>query len=232
MAHEDRIIVVTGAAGGVGRTVTQRWLEAGARVVAIDARQEALDALGAHERLATATADLTTAEGAEAMVRFVRGAFGAPDTLLHLVGGFGMARADAEDAPATWERMMAINAHAPFHTFRAMVPALRERGGGWIVGISSRSATVPSPQMSAYAASKAALNALAAAMALELRDEGIHVNLILASTIDTPANRKSMGDAAAEKWVRPEDIADATMYLCSPQAAAVYGATLEVYGRA
>lgn len=232
----DRIVIITGAAGGVGRTVTHRWLEAGASVLAVDGSERGHEVLraewsGDSERLETLAVDLTTEEGAAAMVARAREAFGVPDTLIHLVGGFAMGPIDGDDSVANWERMMALNAYAPFHCFRAMVPALRERGGGWIVGLGSRSADAPSAKMAAYAASKAALTALAQSMAAELRDVQIHVNLILASTIDTPANRAAMGNEAAAKWVRPEDIADATMFLCSDQAHAVHGATLEVYGR-
>jgi 3-oxoacyl-[acyl-carrier protein] reductase len=73
---------------------------------------------------------------------------------------------------------------------------------------------------------------LTSSLAAEVRAAGIHVNLIVASTIDTPANRKSMGEAAAANWVTPDDIADATMYLCSEQSRSVHGATLEVFANA
>jgi NAD(P)-dependent dehydrogenase (short-subunit alcohol dehydrogenase family) len=83
--------------------------------------------------------------------------------------------------------------------------------------------------MAAYAASKAALVALTQSLSAEVRDAGIHANLLVASTIDTPANRAVLGDTRADTWVRPDDIADATLYLCSERARAVHGATLEVY---
>jgi Short-chain dehydrogenases of various substrate specificities len=127
---------------------------------------------------------------------------------------------------------MAVNLTSSFQCYRAMLPVLRARKGGWIVGLSSRAADNPGPRLSAYAASKAALGALTSSLAAEVRAAGIHVNLIVASTIDTPANRKAMGEATAEDWVRPDDIADATMYLCSDEARAVHGASLEVFANA
>jgi NAD(P)-dependent dehydrogenase (short-subunit alcohol dehydrogenase family) len=232
MDFSDRIVVITGAGGGVGQRLTERWLETGARVVGVDRSQKGLDALGSHERLATTTGDLLTAGGAENMVRFTRGAFGAPDTLVHTVGGFRMGPVDAPEAAADWELMMSLNVTSNFHCYRAMLPSLRERGGGWMVGIASRTAVAPPAQMAGYAASKAALIALTQSMAAELRKEEIHVNVLLASTIDTPANRAAMGDEAASKWVTADDIADATIFLCSEQARSVHGATLEVYGKA
>ena len=241
----ERVVIITGGGGGVGRTVSLRWLAEGASVLAVDAMQPSLDALRAAwqeaapsspaepERLAGFVGDVTTEEGAARMVAEAERVFGRPaDTLLHLVGGFAMGRVDAPDAAATWEKMVALNLHAPFHCYRAMLPALRARGGGWIVGIGSRTAVTPPAKMAAYAASKAGLLALTQSLSAEVRAENIHVNVILASTIDTPANRREMGDEAAKNWVTPDDIADATLFLCSPGARSVYGATLEVYANA
>jgi NAD(P)-dependent dehydrogenase (short-subunit alcohol dehydrogenase family) len=166
------------------------------------------------------------------MVQEARDRFGPPDTLIHLIGGFGMGSIDAEDAPQLWLRMLDLNLHTSFQAFRAMLPPLRERGGGWIVGMGSRVSSAPPAQMAAYAASKAALVALAQSMSEELRHENIHINLIVASTVDTPANRAAMGEKAAAKWVKPEEIAEATLFLCSHRASAVYGATLEVFAKA
>lgn len=231
MAFSDRIVIVTGATGAVGSRVVERWLEAGARVVGVGSSAGSLSALGSHERLAMVALDLTKADGAEEMVRFAEEKFGIPDTLIHTVGGFTMGPIDGADAVAGWEKMMALNAGSSFYCYRAVVPSFRERGGGWIVGIGSRAALQPATQMAAYSASKAALVALTQALAAELRPERIHVNLMLASTIDTPANREAMGEKNAEKWITADDVADATFYLCSDQARSVHGATLEVYGQ-
>ena len=231
-----RTVIITGAAGGVGATVTQRWLESGANVLAVETSKERLDNLRASlppsPRFAVFPANVATADGAANMVAEAEKMFQMPaDTLIHLVGGFEMGPLDAPDAPAHWEKMLLLNVTSNFYAYRAMLPALKKRGGGWLVGLGSRSAIIPAAQMAAYAASKAALLALTQALSEEVKDAGIHVNLLLASTIDTPANRAAMGDDAAAKWVKPDDIADATLYLCSENAHAVYGGTLEIYAR-
>ena len=235
-----RVVVVTGGAGAVGSTVSKRWLDAGARVLIVDHRQSTIDGWKAqylHDsydgRIATHAGDVSNEAGAKEMVGMVENAFGqSPDTLIHLVGGFGMAKVEDETAPQMWDRMMAINLSSSFHCYRAMLPALRTRGGGWIVGLSSRAAHNPGAGISAYAASKAGLVALTVSLSAEVRRDGIHVNLIVASTIDTQANRRDMGEDKAKDWVTPDDIADATFYLCSDSARSVHGATLEVFANA
>ena len=235
-----RVVIITGGAGGVGSTVSRRWLDAGASVLIVDHRQSTIDAWLDEfprnqwsERIATLATDVTTETGAKAMVNEAQASFGKPaDTLIHLVGGFAAARVEDDNAPRIWESMLTVNLTSAFQCYRAVLPALRARGGGWIVGLSSRASNAPGPRISAYAASKAALGALTASLSAEVREAGIHVNLIVASTIDTPANRKSMGDAQASTWASPDDIADATMFLCSDNARSVHGATLEVFAKA
>jgi NAD(P)-dependent dehydrogenase (short-subunit alcohol dehydrogenase family) len=235
-----RVVIVTGGAGAVGSTVSSRWLEAGAQVLIVDHRESTIDRWKAanlrdsyKSRVATLATDVSTAAGAASMVAMAEKAFGAlPDTLIHLVGGFAMAKLEDETAPQTWERMMSINLTSSFHCYRAVLPSLRARGGGWIVGLSSRAASNPGAGISAYGASKAGLVALTSSLSAEVRRDGIHVNLMVASTIDTEANRKDMGADKAKDWVSPGDIADATMYLCSDRARSVHGATLEVFANA
>jgi NAD(P)-dependent dehydrogenase (short-subunit alcohol dehydrogenase family) len=235
----ERVVIVTGGAGGVGETVSRRWLEAGASVLVADHKEETLEqfrqALAAplRARLATFAGDVTTETGAAAMAAAPQEKIGRPaDTLIHLVGGFAMGPVDADDATATWDRMMALNLTSAFQCYRAMLPGLRKRGGGWIVGLGSRAAKEAGANLAAYAASKAGLDALTRSLAAEVRGVGIHVNLLLASTIDTPQNRQAMGEKHAKDWVTPDDIAEATLYLCSERARAVHGATLELYANA
>lgn len=235
-----RIVIITGGAGAVGSTVSRRWLDAGASVLVVDHRQVTIDAWISEfsqkswtGRVAAIAADVTTEAGARGMVDEAHNSFRKPaDTLIHLVGGFRAAAVEDDDAGRTWDSMITVNLTSAFQCYRAMLPALRSRNGGWIVGLSSRVANDPGPRISAYAASKAALGALTSSLSAEVKAGGIHVNLIVASTIDTPANRKAMGETQVASWVSPDDIADATMYLCSDNARSVYGATLEVFASA
>ncbi|GAB4453805.1 MAG: 3-oxoacyl-ACP reductase FabG [Armatimonadaceae bacterium] len=241
MADEmmNRRVLITGGAGGVGTVVTKRWLEAGASVLVVDHAEKNLARLKEAlpdilmPRLHTLETDVTQEDGANAMIAYAEHEWGqAADTLLHLVGGFTMGPIDGDEAPEQWRKMMDLNLNAVFHCYRAMVKARKPHGSGWIVGLGARAAVSPGANLMAYAAAKAGLVALTQALSAEVRDQGIHVNVLLASTIDTPANREAMGEKKADTWVTPDDIADATFYLCSERANAIHGATLEIYNRA
>jgi NAD(P)-dependent dehydrogenase (short-subunit alcohol dehydrogenase family) len=240
MEMTGRVVIITGGAGAVGSTVSKRWLDAGASVLVVDHRQSTIDkwlessaAKDTMPRVATLATDVAAREGARSMVHEASKRFGKdPDTLIHLVGGFAMAAVEDENADSTWERMMSINLTSAFQCYRAMLPALRSRGGGWIVGLSSGAADNPGANISAYGAAKAGLAALTSSLSAVVKSAGFHVNLIVGSTIDTRANRESMGEKNASRWVKPDDIADATMYLCSDKARSVHGATLEVFATA
>lgn len=239
--HAGRVVIVTGGGGGVGTQVTRRWLASGASVLIVGQSEESLtrvvSALPDSENVvslnvATLATDVSTDEGARLMVDRCQEVFGKPaDTLLHMVGAFEMGPLDALNAPAQWDKMLRINLTSAFYCYRAVLAGMRQRGQGWIVGLGSRVSAQPGANLAAYAASKAGLTALTQSLSEEVRDQNIHVNVILTSTVDTPANRRAMGEHQAQKWVQPDDIADATFYLCSERAKSVFGATLEVYGR-
>src|SRR5262249_38050179 len=105
-------------------------------------------------------------------------------------------------------------------------------GGGSIVCVSSRAAVQPFPGAAGYVTSKAAVLALVDAMAAEYKNDGIRVNAVLPSVIDTPANRAGMPDADFDKWVTPAQIAGVIRFLCSDESGVVSGGHIPVYGRA
>jgi len=186
-------------------------------------------------------ADLTDFASLEAAVAAVATSWGRLDALvLNAVHtGAGSMLRIADTPIAALQTKLTANAVAQLVLVQAALPTMLAAGGGRIIAITSYAAAhEPSAPVGkggwgyAYAASKAALGALTSSLSAEVRAAGIHVNLIVASTIDTPANRKAMGEAQAVNWVTPDDIADATMYLCSDHARAVHGATLEVFANA
>lgn len=157
---------------------------------------------------------------------------GLIDSLVHLVGGFAGGSPLAETTDQTWDNMMNLNARAAFCTFRAVLKPMKAAGCGRIVAVGSRMAVEPSPNFAAYAVSKAALVALVKNVAAEGKKFGVTANVVLPSTIDTPANRAAMPEADASRWVTAESIARLLVFLTSDAAADTSGAVIPIYGRA
>jgi NAD(P)-dependent dehydrogenase (short-subunit alcohol dehydrogenase family) len=218
-------IVITGAAGGLGGAVCRVFTEAGVKIVAIDrAWKQTMP-------YPTVNADLTTADGAAAMIEQAS-AHGPIDGLVHLVGGFAGGKSIAESDDGAWDLMMNVNVRIALNCIRAALKPMIAAKHGRIVAIGSRAAVEPLPNFAAYAVSKAALVALVQNAAAEVKDLGITVNAVLPSTIDTAANRKAMPKTDFAKWVTPESIAKLLLWLTSDAASDVSGAVIPIYGRA
>lgn len=231
MELTDRNVVVTGASGALGGAVVAALRARGATVFAPTVEREVPASLRSAGIIATPSIDL----GDEtAVARFFAG---LPSlwASVHLVGGFTMAPI-AETKVAELDRMLSLNARTCFLACREAVIAMRRSGGGGgrIVNVVARPALVPAAGagMVAYAASKAAVASITQSLAAEVVAEGIWVNAVAPSIIDTPANRASMPDADFERWPKPEDLARAIAQLASPENRLTSGALVPVYGLA
>ena len=227
---DGKIVLVTGATGGLGPAVARELAAAGAHLALVAgdaARVQALaDEIGdARGFQADLTDETSTAELAARVAEHV----GEIDALVHLVGGY-MSGTVSETDLAAWERMLSLNLRSALLAIRAVLPGMLERGRGKIVTVGSRAALEPAPGMAAYAVSKAALVKLTRTLAVEVRDRGLQVNAIAPSIIDTPANRRAMPKADFSKWVAPEDLARTIVFLL--QNDAITGDVLKVYARA
>jgi NAD(P)-dependent dehydrogenase (short-subunit alcohol dehydrogenase family) len=225
---KNKVVLITGANGGLGNSVTQAFLNAGA-IVAGSSRKIAQDEFKSPNFHAF-PAEISSLASAKALAGAVAQKLGRIDVLIHLVGAFaGGAVADTDDA--TWSKMLDLNLNTAFHTLRAVLPHMRKIGGGRIVAIGSRLAVEPAPGVAAYEASKAALVSLIRAVALENKDAGINANIVLPDTMDTPVNRTAMPKADFSKWVPTSDVAELLLALAGPAGAAVTGAVIPIYGR-
>jgi NAD(P)-dependent dehydrogenase (short-subunit alcohol dehydrogenase family) len=131
-----------------------------------------------------------------------------------------------------FERQLTLNLRPSYLVTAAALPAMLAAGEGSVVCVSSRAALRPFPGAAGYITSKAAVLALVDALHAEYVQDGIRVNAILPSVIDTPANRADQPDADTSKWVKPAEIAGVIRFLCSPESAPTSGAHIPVYGRA
>ncbi|OYT71906.1 MAG: hypothetical protein CFK52_06620 [Chloracidobacterium sp. CP2_5A] len=240
MPLQERVVVITGAAGGLGQAVTRACLLAGARVVAAHRGRLDRDALspelGSAElgaeapRLQLVEADLTDEAAAEALAEAALQRQGRLDGWLNLVGGYAGGTPVAELTLADFEAMFALNVRTAFLGSRAALRAMLPRGRGSVVNVSSLGALRGMAGHAGYAASKAAVIRLTETLAAEAAPRGVRVNVILPGLIDTPANRAAMPDADRSTWVAPETIAAVLVFLLSDAARGINGASLPVGG--
>jgi len=228
MPLTDRVILITGANGGLGAAVTKAFLDAGARVAGVAKKIQNSDF--PHPNFTATSAELGSADAARAVVGATIAKWGRIDVLVHLVGGFAGGKSVAETDDALLEQMLEVNLLAAFHMFRAVLPDMRTRGAGHILAIGSRTAVDPQPMVGAYSASKAALVSLVGTIALENKDRGISANVILPGTMDTPPNRTAMPGADPAKWVRPAQVASLLVHLASDEASQISGAVIPIFG--
>ena len=228
-----RIAVVTGGTGGLGLAVSEAMVDAGYRTVVtwvVDGEAErARSVLG--DRIELRRLDVTDPAEAGALAAELDHGSGCW-ALVHLVGGYLGDRPLGQMTPDEWQRQLDLNATSAAVMMGAFLPGMVARGSGRVVAVSSRAAVAPFAGGSAYAAGKAALIALVQAASQEVKHDGITVNCILPSVIDTPGNRATQPDADTERWVAPTDLAAVIAFLCSDAARAVTGAAIPVYGRA
>jgi NAD(P)-dependent dehydrogenase (short-subunit alcohol dehydrogenase family) len=232
---QNRVILVAGATGALGSAVVRQLAPTGARLVLTSRSLEALHQLADDAGLSEAhfhldTSDLTQPGEVEGLVSGILEKFGRLDALLNTVGGWAGGKTVAETSLEAWQRMLDMNLRTAFLLSRSVLPPMLEAGWGRIVHTSSKSAVEPRAKGAAYAVSKMGLITLTEVIAAEVKGTGVTANVVLPSTIDTPANRKMMPKADPGKWVPPERIAAAMCFLCSDAAASINGARLAIYG--
>jgi NAD(P)-dependent dehydrogenase (short-subunit alcohol dehydrogenase family) len=224
-----RTVVVTGGTGGLGAAVTQAFLDDGWRVVVPWLFEQELERVQEHERLTLVQADLMDPDAAGEVVAAAGDDLGA---LVNLVGGFAMGGRVHETPIDEFEQQLRLNLRPTYLMCAAALPRLLDAGGGAIVCVSSRAALRPFAGAAGYITAKAAVLAFVDALHEEYRDDGVRVNAVLPSTIDTPANRRSMPDADFDMWVKPQEIARVVLVLAGDDAAVTSGGHIPVYGRA
>jgi len=233
----ERVVIVTGAAGNLGRAVVNAFGALSAHLVLVDRAPDRLEQLypefaaSADHYLATSV-DLTDVDSVQAMVDNVVARYGRIDVLANCVGGYRAGKPVHETPIETWEFMLALNARTAFVVSRAVAPVMLNQGHGKIVHVASRAGLSGGAGMAAYSASKAAVIRLTESLSADLKRHGINVNCVVPGTLDTPQNRQAMPKARYSRWVTPEAVADVIVFLASHAGRAIHGAAIPVYGTA
>lgn len=221
-----RHVVITGAGGALGRAVVRHFLDEGARLALVDRHAdqlaEAFPGLDNSQYLLVA-ADVTSESNLREAMAHVLQAFKTVDVLVHIAGGFEMGEAVHELSRDTWDRMMNLNAWSFVAVAQSVLPAMMAQGSGKVIAVTAKSAARGTAAMSAYVASKSALQRLVESMAAELAPHGIDVNSVAPSTLDTPANRQAMPDVNPADWVSTAVAAQTIGFLASAAADALHG---------
>ncbi|MEW6241273.1 MAG: SDR family NAD(P)-dependent oxidoreductase [Chloroflexota bacterium] len=222
---QGRVVVITGATGGLGQAAAQAFAERGALLALLDKDQEKLDSLVRvlnlpPERLLAQVVDLLDAPALHATAGAVSVKFGRVDILLHLVGGWTGGRTIPESRPDELASMLDQHAWTTFNLFQSFVPHLVRNGWGRVITVSLPLTVHPEAKMGPHAAGKAAQEALVMALAEEGRGQGITANIIHVKAIDVRGEGKG---------TTPAEIVAAMLYLCSEEAGKVTGVRIALY---
>jgi NAD(P)-dependent dehydrogenase (short-subunit alcohol dehydrogenase family) len=231
----DKVVLVAGGTGGLGRAVSLAFLEEGSRVVVTYRRQgefatlkAAAGSIGA--RLDGQESDVTDGAAVRRLVEAVLARHGRLDSLVNAVGGYAGGGKLWERDAKVLDRMLDLNLRSGYALSKAAVPTMLAQGHGAIVNVVGRAALDHAAGIGEYAASKAAALAVLDSLAADLKGTGVRVNSVLPGIIDTEVNRKAMPEADFTKWPKPEDIARVILFLCSDAARVIRGAAIPVYG--
>ncbi len=252
LEFDGECIAVTGAASGIGAAVAQLLLERGARVIALDLDADGLSRLGdagQQERLSCHRVDVSDAQAVDQALAEGRRKLGPIQRLACVAGVLQMGRI-TELTNEQWDRTFAINTTGVFNVCRNVAQGMMERRQGAIVTVSSNSAATPRIAMGAYAASKAAVSQLSRCLGLELAEYGIRVNIVSPGSTDTAMQQAMWKQGSSretviagsgdhyrlgiplQKIARPEEIAEAVLFLLSDRASHITLSDLRVDGGA
>ena len=232
MSFKNQTIVITGAAGNLGSAVAEKFYEADAHVVLVDAKADFLDRRfpDSDSRYVKVPVNLLQRDLVLSAFAKIQDEHDGIDALCAIAGGFHMGETVHDTATDIWELMNNLNVRTLLNSTAAVVPHMIERGGGKIVTIGANAALRGVPGMGSYCAAKSTVMRLTESMAGELRTKSINVNCVMPSIIDTPVNRADMPDADPAYWVTTADLASVIMFLCSKEANAIHGALIPVVG--
>jgi NAD(P)-dependent dehydrogenase (short-subunit alcohol dehydrogenase family) len=235
MPDLDRVVLITGATGALGRETARVFAAEGGRLGLAGTDRDRLAGVArdlglADDRWVAAIGDLRRREGAQAAVAAVTNAFGRVDVLAHLVGGYSAGTPVADLDPAEIAGMLDQHLWSTLHVTQAVVPGMIERGWGRVLAASPPVAAEPPAKFAPYAVGKAAEEVLLRTLAREVAGAGVTVNIVIVKAIDEHGLRAT--DPKKASWTGPEEIAAVFRFLASDDAAAVNGARIPLNGRA
>lgn len=231
----ERVVVITGATGGLGTIVAHHFGAAGDRLALVGTNQVRLEQLVSEltlpvGRVISTIADLVHPDGARKVYQEVIGHYGRVDILLHLIGGWSGGKPVSEVTGEEISGMLDQHVWTTFHMLKAFLPEMQKHGWGRVVAISSPVAGNPPANRLPYSVGKAGEEAIVLTAAAELRNSGVTANILRVQTIDLQHARDNAPSDKNASWTTPEEILSAIEYLCSDDGGAVNGVRIPLYG--
>ena len=242
---EDRLVVVTGGATGIGEAIVESFARQKARVMFLDVQDEAAERLV--ERLGSAgmrvpvywRCDLTDVEALRGVVDEILARFSRIDVLVNNAGN-DVRHAFEDVTPAMWDELIAVNLKQQFFMTQAVTPSMRSTGRGSIVNMSSISWVIPSTGLPVYVAAKAAIVGMTRTLAHELGPDGIRVNCVMPGAVQTEKQKRLwlteeytaevLGRQALKRLIVPEEVARVVLFLAADDSSAVTNQSYVVDG--
>ena len=235
MAIQNKVTVISGATGGLGRVVAREFAEQGAKLVLVGTNAERLAQLVTELKLnpesyVTVVADLTQSGAAQEVLEAALAKFGRVDILFNFIGGWIAGKPVSEVAPQEVGNMLAQHFWTSFNLAQAFIPHMLENHWGRYVVISTPGVGAPPANSLPYTVGKAAEETLMLTLAEELKHTGVTANVLRVRSIDVEHKREHEPSPKNASWTTPEEIAAALLYLCSDEANRVSGARIPLYG--
>ncbi len=232
---QKKVVLITGATGGLGRALVRTMASEGYRMALTAPHEQALSELVRkyslpEERVLTRAVDLTEGDEVDTLIEAIAARWEGVDILLNTVGGWSGGARLGDVTEEDWQRVIQLNLHSAFLINHAVIPHMVDQGWGRIVNVASKAAQDPRPRQAAYNVAKAGVVSLTASIAADYRQRGIVANAILPSIIDTPHTRENMPEADHSRWVTPTEIARLMLFLCRQETGSINGASIPIYG--
>ncbi len=236
---DGKVAIVTGAAAGIGQAVAELLAAQGARLMLVDLDAQVSELAktlpGSHETL---VGDVSSLDFIDLIVKTTEEKFGTIDILVNNAG-VSMLNKAVDLTVEQWDRTMAINLRAPFFLSRGVAKVMQKHGGGRIVNVASQAAVIALDKHVSYCASKAGMVSMTEVLAVEWAADGITVNAISPTVVETPLGKRAWAGALGEemkkkipvgRFAQPDEISAAVLYLVSEHTKIITGANLMIDG--